>query len=121
MSSNPRVANSTKYKRFVSKVRGRGDPCAICWHEIDYSLKSPDPMSFEADHIVPASKGGALYDAANGQASHRCCNDWRKDKPMSYVDDVMSGAIVPKKDPPIWRDGENPKKARLQVVPTFKW
>ena len=121
MAANPRVANSTRYRRFVTKVRERGAACAICWHSIDYSLESPDPMSFEADHIVPTSKGGALYDPANGQASHRCCNNWRKDRPMSYVDDVMAGVVKPRKDPPIWRSGERPAEAARKVVPTFGW
>lgn len=121
MTSNPRVSNSTRYNRFTSKVRARGDRCAICWHDIDYSLTTPDPMSFEVDHIVPISRGGDPYDPANGQASHRCCNNWRKDRPMSYVDDVMNGIIVPKTPPPIWREGENPSSSLSQVVPTFEW
>lgn len=121
MGTNPRVANSTRYRRFVSKVRDRHEPCAICWHQIDYSLESPDPMSFEADHVVPMSRGGDPYDPANGQASHRCCNNWRKDRPMSYVDDVMSGVIHPRTAPPIWREGERPGGESPRVVPSFDW
>lgn len=121
MTANPRVANSTRYNRFVSKVRGRGDVCAICWHPIDYTLESPDPMSFEADHIVPMSKGGDPYDPANGQASHRCCNNWRKDKPMSYVDDVMAGVVKPRKKPPIYRSSQRPSATAQRVIPTFEW
>ena len=121
MSGNLRKANSTRYNRIVSKVRGRRDPCAICWHPIDYDLKSPDPMSFELDHIVPISKGGDPYDPANGQASHRCCNNWRKDRGMRWVDDVMSGAISPRTPPPIWRDGAEPGADAMRVSPTFDW
>lgn len=120
MTANPRVANSTRYRRFVSKVRDRGGACAICWHDIDYSLKSPDPMSFEADHIIPIKDGGDEYDPANGQATHRCCNNWRKARPMSYVDDVMNGVVSPRSEPPIWREGERPGKV-ARIVPTFKW
>lgn len=121
MSTNSRVENTTRYKRLVSKVKARGDVCAICWHAIDLSLRFPDPMSFEVDHIIPVSKGGDLYDPANAQASHRCCNNWRKDKPMSYVDDVMNGIVSPKKDPPIWREGERPGAKAAKVTPTFAW
>ena len=121
MSANPRVSNSSRYNRFVSKVKARGDACAICWHAIDYSLPSGDPMAFEADHIVPVSDGGPLYDPANGQAAHRCCNNWRKDKPMQYVDDVMAGVVKPRTPPPIWREGEPANRNRRQVVPTFDW
>ena len=126
MSSNPRVANSTRYRRAVSKCRARHDDCAICWHSIDYSLKSPDPMSFEADHIKPVSKGGSLYDPSNLQASHRCCNIWRSDKSMKTVDDIMRGAVKPKTPPPIWRPAEllesgNSRSGTPGVVPTFDW
>lgn len=121
MASNPRVANSTRYNRLVSKVKARGGPCAICWHEIDLSLETPDPMSFEVDHIVPISKGGAEYDPANAQPSHRCCNNWRKDRPMSYVEDVMKGVVNPRTPPPIWREGERPGGEAARIVPTFDW
>ena len=121
MAANPRVSNSTRYRRVVSKVKSRGDGCAICWNPIDYALNSPDPLSFELDHIKPTSKGGDPYDPANCQASHRCCNNWRKDRPMSYVDDVMNGIVKPRTEPPIWRNGEKPKKPISQVEPTFEW
>lgn len=48
-------------------------PCGICEGEIDYTLASPDPMSYEVDHIIPLAKGG-LDVLANKQASHRACN-----------------------------------------------
>lgn len=121
MTANPRVSNSTRYRRLVSKVRGRHDPCAICWYDIDYSLSSPDPLSFEVDHINPVSKGGDAYDPANAQAAHRCCNGWRKDRPMSYVEDVMKGIIEPNTPPPIWRKDEKPPSTGVRVVPTFDW
>ena len=121
MADNPRVSNSSRYKRFVSKVKARRDPCAICWHPIDYNLATPDPMSFEVDHVVPVSEGGDPYDPANGQASHRCCNNWRKNKTMAYVEDVMNGSIKPRTPPPIWRDGEKPGAPAARVVPTFEW
>ena len=121
MAGNPRTANGTRHRRFVSKVRGRLDPCAICGEAIDYSLKSPDPLSFEADHIVPVSRGGDPYDPANGQASHRCCNNWRKDKSMSYVDDVMAGLVEPRKKPPIYRKSAPQRRGGPRVVPTFDW
>ena len=121
MSANPRSGNSTRRRRAVTKCRERGDPCAICWHAIDYSLEHPDPMSFEADDVVPVSKGGDPYDPLNLQASHRCCNNWRKARPMAYVDDVMSGRVKPRNDPPIWREGERPGAKAARVVPTFDW
>jgi 5-methylcytosine-specific restriction endonuclease McrA len=48
-------------------------PCGICEQPIDYTLKFPDPMSFEVDHIVALHNGGADT-LDNKQASHRKCN-----------------------------------------------
>lgn len=58
------------------------DPvCAICHKYIDVQLPMTDPntglrnpLSVEIDHIVPRSRGGALYDLDNLQLSHSKCN-----------------------------------------------
>ena len=39
------------------------------------------PWSFEADHVVPRARGGAVLDYANLDAAHRICNQ-RKGKHM---------------------------------------
>lgn len=112
--------SSTKRKRAISKCRDRHDLCAICWHPIDYSLPSGDPMCFESDDIIPVSKGGDGCDPMNQQAAHRCCNQWRGNRPMSYVDAVMSGEVEPHTPPPMWRTNEAPKKKAI-VRPTLDW
>ncbi len=48
-------------------------PCGICSEPIDYALRSPDPMSFEVDHILALDNGGTDT-LDNKQASHRKCN-----------------------------------------------
>jgi 5-methylcytosine-specific restriction endonuclease McrA len=48
-------------------------PCHICEQPIDYSLKSPDPMSFEVDHVLALHNGGTDT-LDNKAASHRQCN-----------------------------------------------
>lgn len=56
----------------------KGQPaCAICGEPIDYSLKSPHPRSFEADHIVPIALGG-LDILTNKQPAHRECNSKKR-------------------------------------------
>ena len=51
-------------------------------------------MSFELDELVPVSKywlGGypspeaCAMDYANNAATHRCCNNWRKNKTVEEV------------------------------------
>lgn len=43
------------------------------------------PGSNSADHVIPRSKGGAVYDLDNLGPSHRRCNYSRQDKPLRPV------------------------------------
>ena len=70
-------------------------PCHLCGAPIDYTLSTlpgqhgpkcrrpeckgcaPDPLRFEADHIVPLDQGGA-DDLSNFAASHRRCNSRKR-------------------------------------------
>ncbi len=52
--------------------RGRPD-CHLCHEEIDYTLRSPHPMSYEVDHVIPLDRGGT-DDLDNKAAAHRDCN-----------------------------------------------
>lgn len=70
------AATRTRHRRAIA--RGR-PPCGICGDPIDYSLRSPDPMSFEVDHIVPIAKGGP-DELDNKQAAHRRCNQAKSDR-----------------------------------------
>lgn len=48
-------------------------PCHLCHEPIDYTLRSPDPYSFEIDHVIPRDKGGT--DTLDNVApAHRRCN-----------------------------------------------
>ena len=65
--------NTTVRDRDRAYIRRGQPPCALCHQPIDYTLRSPDPMSFEVDHIVPLSRGG-LDILENKQPAHRRCN-----------------------------------------------
>ena len=56
-----------------SSIRRTRPPCGICGEPIDYTLKSPDPGSFEVDHVLALHNGGTDT-LDNKQASHRACN-----------------------------------------------
>lgn len=77
MGSAPR--STTQRDRDRNTIRRTKPPCGICGGEIDYGLKSPDPGSFEVDHILPLARGGTDT-LENKQASHRACNrdKWHK-------------------------------------------
>jgi 5-methylcytosine-specific restriction endonuclease McrA len=83
------VKRMTARRDWFRDVIGRGyPPCHLCGQSIDYSLRAPHPASFEVDHIIPLSRGGADT-LANLAASHRACNRAKRDKPW------MSRQVVP--------------------------
>jgi 5-methylcytosine-specific restriction endonuclease McrA len=69
--------NSAQRDRDRDTIRRTGAGCYICGQPIDYSLKSPDPMSFEVDHVVPLARGG-VDDLSNKRAAHRRCNSKKR-------------------------------------------
>lgn len=81
MGSTPR--STTQRDRDRNAIRRTKPPCGICGGEIDYTLKSPDPGSFEVDHVLPLARGGTDT-LDNKQASHRACN---RDKWHKVADD----------------------------------
>ena len=67
-------------------VRRSGSDCHICGLPIDYTLKSPDPMSFEVDHKVPMAVDPSLAAVpSNWAASHRRCNRAKGDKQFAPI------------------------------------
>lgn len=64
------------YRRLAERLKREEHVCWLCGLPIDPELKSPHPMSFSVDHIVPVapSFGGAVADPGNVRAAHRICN-----------------------------------------------
>lgn len=77
--ANPRYANGAARRALRQWWRAQGLPCQVCGREIDYSLPTPHPMSFEVDEIVPVSRGGDPLSKENTGPAHRCCNLWKSD------------------------------------------
>lgn len=97
MSSNPRSANGNARRKLRAWLRSQGRPCWICRAfgrpgEIDYSLPAGHPLSFEVDELVPVSLGGDPLDRGNVDATHRCCNQWRSNRPVTEVVAMATGA-----------------------------
>jgi len=78
--SGPQVRNTTTRDRHRAAIRRTRPPCGICGDPIDYTLKSPDPKSFEVDHVIPLGPNptpervAELDVLSNKQATHRRCN-----------------------------------------------
>lgn len=85
-----RSSNGNEWRKAKARLRARRDECWICRAfgrpaAIDYSAPRGDPRAFTADHLVPVSRGGALYDPQNLAAAHAACNNWRKNKSVTEV------------------------------------
>jgi 5-methylcytosine-specific restriction endonuclease McrA len=59
--------------RLLRRARRDRLPCHLCGLPIDYTLRTPDPGSFEADHVEPHSLGGT-DSLDNLRPAHRACN-----------------------------------------------
>lgn len=60
--------------------------CGICGNPVDFSLKSPHPLSPCIDHIIPMAKGGHPSDIGNLQLAHMCCNRQKSDKLVAKIE-----------------------------------
>jgi 5-methylcytosine-specific restriction endonuclease McrA len=67
--------NGTEWAAARQRAIASKDPvCAICHKEIDFEAPAFSPLSVEVDHIIPRSRGGAMYDVENLQLTHSRCN-----------------------------------------------
>ena len=48
------------------------------------------PYQGVLDELIPVKYGGSPLDSSNVTAAHRCCNNWRKTKPVTIVKQVQS-------------------------------
>ena len=74
---NVRVSNGHRRRQLRAWWKAQGLPCQICGRQIDYSLPSGHPMSFEVDEKIPVSRGGDPLSRENTGPSHRSCNEWK--------------------------------------------
>ena len=90
----PRVQkwNKTEWALARKRAIASKDPvCAICHLEIDLEAPPFHPLAVEVDHIIPRSRGGAIYDLDNLQLTHSKCNRKKGAKMDSdYVDSKVS-------------------------------
>src|SRR5690625_5088387 len=68
------------YERNRKRILATENTCGICGHPVDFSLKTPHPMSATIDHIIPVAKNGHPSDISNLQLAHWTCNRQKSDK-----------------------------------------
>lgn len=70
------------------------DYCYICGKLVDKSLKRPDPMAPEIDHIIPIARGGHPSDVNNLALVHGACNRAKGDKPITEAADHKTDPLA---------------------------
>lgn len=73
-------AHRANYERNRKRILATQNTCGICGHPVDFSLKTPHPMSATIDHIIPVAKNGHPSDIDNLQLAHWTCNRQKSDK-----------------------------------------
>ena len=89
-----------QYEKNRKRIFATQTVCALCGKPVDFSLKSPHPLSATIDHIIPLDKGGHPSDIDNLQLAHRCCNRQKSNKiglkeNPSTRETVVSNRILP--------------------------
>lgn len=94
----------SQFRKNRDRIFATQTVCAICGKVVDFSLKTPHPLSATVDHIIPVAKGGHPSDIDNLQLAHRCCNRAKSDK------------LIPKKE------GGQQQIVSNRILPaTFDW
>lgn len=91
-SSNPRYANYSARSALRKRMASQPQRCWMCGLPISPTYHARHPYALELDEITPISKGGSAIDPANVRAAHRCCNQWRGDKPVCRVQSIANAA-----------------------------
>ena len=80
---NQRRQNGNARDKLRARVRDEQRPCHLCGHAIAYGAHHLSPTAYVLDELVPVSRGGSPFDYSNVDAAHRCCNQWRGNKPVN--------------------------------------
>src|SRR5690625_1079191 len=80
-------------ERNRKRIFATQNTCGICGHQVDFSLKTPHPMSATIDHIIPVAKNGHPSDISNLQLSHWACNRQKSDKIFKTGHDTKQQVI----------------------------
>ena len=92
--------NKTEWATARKRAIASKDPvCAICHGQIDLEAPAFSPLAVEVDHIVPRSRGGAIYEMDNLQLTHSRCNRKKGAKMDSDYEGLQVTNPVPLSNP----------------------
>ena len=84
--------NGTEWAAARRRAIASLDPiCAICHKLIDLQAPKNTPLAVEVDHIIPRSRGGALYALENLQLTHHRCN---RKKGAKMAEDYVGQQVI---------------------------
>ena len=69
-----------QFEKNKKRIYATQTVCGICGKPVDFTKKSPHPLSPCIDHIIPIDKGGHPSDIDNLQLAHLTCNRAKSDK-----------------------------------------
>ncbi len=93
---NGEVWNQASWAQARKRAIASLEPyCAICNGYIDLEAKAFTPNACEVDHIIPTSRGGALYELENLQLTHTRCNRQKGAKMASDYEKPANQNICP--------------------------
>lgn len=90
---NPRCRNGHRRRKLLARLKAINAPCWICALPIDATLPARHPYSMECDELKPVSKGGSPTDFANVAPAHRCCNNWRRNRGVAFVESMRARVL----------------------------
>lgn len=88
------IYNNIKWKSLSKRLRIENSQCNECKHTFY------DESQLDVDHIVPVSKGGAMYDERNLQVLCKRCHSYKSHKKEQYkgsVNKTKYGELFPAK------------------------
>lgn len=111
-------AHRANYERNRKRILATQTTCGICGHLVDFSLKSPHPMSATIDHIIPVAKNGHPSDINNLQLAHWTCNRQKSDKIFKQGHDTKPQVVSNRNLPQSfdWKSYNNNNQIQTQKM-----
>ncbi|MGH1505071.1 MAG: HNH endonuclease [Acidimicrobiales bacterium] len=80
--------NDPRWLETRAIVLARDTHCHLCGEWVNKGLSGRVSDGPNVDHIIPKSRGGAYYDAANAALAHKRCNQIKWNKMPEFVPDA---------------------------------
>jgi len=72
--------NTAQWQRLAARVLAEEDTCHLCGHPLDFTAPPRSRYAPSVDHVIPRSRGGAVYARSNCRAAHYGCNAGKRDR-----------------------------------------